>query len=98
MMLSLLAINFPTLILLLIALILVWKQASYTHLFLAGLVVILLGGLISLPLSEYMWTNYSEFMSRSTLSTDGLVFVLGVINSLGLGMSLYAFYKRSNNA
>lgn len=33
-----------------------------------------------------MWNNYSEFISRLKPPTAGLVFGLGVINSLGLGM------------
>lgn len=90
--------NFPTLVVVCIAVFLLPKQGKYSLHFITGLVILLLAGIAALPLSNYMWSHHQALMSNSSLVTTGLVLFLGTISSAGLGLCLYAFYKRGTNA
>ena len=67
-------------------------------LFLLGLLLILAGGLLALPVTDWLWSHYPQFMSNSTLGTSLVVLALGLIHSSGLLCCVIAFRRGSRDA
>ncbi len=89
--------NLPTLLVLLAALfLLINRQGS--KLFLIGLTLVFLSGVIALPVSSWLWANYRDFMSSSSLGTVLVVLGFGLLHSVALLCCVIAYWARGRDA
>ena len=86
-------VNLPTLLVLVFAWVYL-KGGGRPSLFLVGLSLVLVSGLVAVPLSAWLWSKFPEYMSQSTTGTVLSVAAIGLIHSAGLVCCVIAYGRR----
>ncbi len=90
--------NLPTFLVVIAAIFLIKnKSVSHSNLFISGLAIILIAGLLAVPSSALSWQLFPELVN-TPMGTALFSAIFGVIQGIGIILCVIAYVKGSSHA